>query len=765
MTGRIPNEVIELSDDSDVEIDVVGLDDDPPPTTVVEQESEPASLKPGPLDSEANNAAAIEKKKKRNKKKKQKKKGDIGSLDQPGPSGIDPSSLIPPFKPPPPPAPEFQWIRIFGMRFPSLLQKGEPMIPIIYAQEMFTEKDIMLDIAAHLKHIEVEVVLATPAEILLLRDNCDDPEVVSLVSVPMVPRSELELVMGQILTSSVPVRGESDIWNDDERIIVCHYNFSDFTTARDEQSPDIEVYMGAVKGWLFPSRIGLRSIKCLTCCQKFYPPDFTYHHHFNGVNNKLRTTRNWGANSNFWHRCLAPAGSSSKNRDHHMKYAQFVRASLPLLSQPITLEESDSDVPEREEDDIDRLLMAAIRKAEAEEAEKNKLKQKKKKKKKTKKVEATKPVTEASGPDSENEPENFERAEAVVPSYTEYYLHYEDGRREEAHIPCTCGKCPAMMKAASRPRERSIEDIAPYDYAPGVPVFKVDNAHYCKCCFVDEKYVRTFLKKREDAGLPTHLAEDELPYHQMSDSSTFAPTTTKLKPLKEYKIVTKGFPSGENWSEYMEKTSKMAETGKLASNELQAPAIVAYLKSQSNAIYESPAKSAFVPYSKEKKIVDEKPQLKPDDFEIEKPKVECTGWDLIKAEQELLKKLPDEVIFKMFGGNTENVVPQPTYPSKQPEVGKAFGGKSTAAPMNPLYPTVPPLNQFAVTPDQLKALLEMMGLETLPSMNDFLMQKQLKRKAEANVAAAAGATPNLVATLEQLSQLGLLPSANNVRLA
>ncbi|KAJ1346827.1 hypothetical protein KIN20_001730 [Parelaphostrongylus tenuis] len=202
-------------------------------------------------------------------------------------------------------------ISISGAAFPALVVGGEPRIPVHLLLSRVLATQGISEVQALMDDLNIHKSLANKEQTERLRTL--DVEVLNthdFSTMNLMTRSDAERVCGLVRIESDCPSGVESAVEESERLSVQHNMF------------------GTVKGWVYPSRKGGRSVRCERCQCFFTPEDFVAHSH--NVDREYRRTVHWGFDPSNWRLMLELVKPSSECDINRIRWKQFIDEPIEI---------------------------------------------------------------------------------------------------------------------------------------------------------------------------------------------------------------------------------------------------------------------------------------------------------------------------------------------------------------------------------------------------------------------------------------------------
>ncbi|VDL81232.1 unnamed protein product [Nippostrongylus brasiliensis] len=197
------------------------------------------------------------------------------------------------------------WVTVSGAAFPAMVMGGEPRVPVhlLISRVLLTQG--VSEIQAMMEDLNIHKSIATHEQAERLRKM--DAEVSScrdMLTLNLVTRSDAERLCGIVRIESMPSSNEETVIDESERLEVQHNVF------------------GTVKGWVYPSRKGGRSVRCQECKCLFTPEDFVAHSH--SEKKESQRTVHWGFDPANWRLMLELSNPLTESIVNKERWKEFI---------------------------------------------------------------------------------------------------------------------------------------------------------------------------------------------------------------------------------------------------------------------------------------------------------------------------------------------------------------------------------------------------------------------------------------------------------
>uniref|UniRef100_A0A0K0CYK5 C-SKI_SMAD_bind domain-containing protein n=1 Tax=Angiostrongylus cantonensis TaxID=6313 RepID=A0A0K0CYK5_ANGCA len=195
--------------------------------------------------------------------------------------------------------------KLFSAAFPALVVGGEPRIPVHLLLSRVLATEAVSEVQALMDDLNIHKSIASSEQAERLRML--DVEVSSThdcSNMNLMTRSDAERVCGILRIESDCDSGNERAVEESERLYVQHNMF------------------GTVKGWVYPSRKGGRSVRCEKCQCFFTPEDFVAHSH--NSDKEYRRTIHWGFDPSNWRLMLELVKPSSEYNINVIRWKEFI---------------------------------------------------------------------------------------------------------------------------------------------------------------------------------------------------------------------------------------------------------------------------------------------------------------------------------------------------------------------------------------------------------------------------------------------------------
>lgn len=196
-------------------------------------------------------------------------------------------------------------ISISGVAFPALVVGGEPRIPVHLLLSRVLANQRASEVQALMDDLNIHKSLANSEQTERLRNlDVEALNTPDCSNMNLMARSDAERICGILRIESDRTSTNESVVEESERLSVEHNMF------------------GTVKGWVYPSRKGGRSVRCQNCRCFFTPEDFVAHSH--NENKEYRRTVHWGFDPSNWRMMLELVKPSSEHDINRIRWKQFI---------------------------------------------------------------------------------------------------------------------------------------------------------------------------------------------------------------------------------------------------------------------------------------------------------------------------------------------------------------------------------------------------------------------------------------------------------